>query len=91
MGAQRLVDALPPIIRADRDSGHPVVWASDPMHANVFRTASGVKTRSFEAIMDELGAFFATCRNEGAWPGGIHIEFTGEDVTECLGGSAAVL
>ena len=61
------------------------------MHANVFRTASGVKTRSFEAIMDELGAFFATCRNEGAWPGGIHIEFTGEDVTECLGGSAAVL
>ena len=91
MGAERLVDALPPIIRAVRDSGHPVVWATDPMHANVFRTSSGVKTRSFEAIMDEVTAFFSTCRDEGAWPGGIHIEFTGEDVTECLGGSAEVL
>ena len=91
MGAERLVEALPPIIRAVRDSGHPVVWATDPMHANVFRTSSGVKTRSFEAIMDEIAAFFSTCRNEGVWPGGIHIEFTGEDVTECLGGSAEVL
>ncbi len=91
MGAERLVDALPSIIRAVRDSGHPVVWTTDPMHANVFRTSSGVKTRSFEAIMDEIAAFFSTCRNEGVWPGGIHIEFTGEDVTECLGGSAEVL
>jgi 3-deoxy-7-phosphoheptulonate synthase len=91
MGAERLVDALPPIIRAVRDSGHPVVWATDPMHANVFRTSSGVKTRSFEAIMDEIAAFFSVCRNEGVWPGGLHIEFTSEDVTECLGGSAAVL
>ena len=91
MGAERLVDALPPIVRAVRDSGHPVVWATDPMHANVFRTPSGVKTRSFEAIMDEVAAFFSVCRNEGVWPGGIHIEFTGEDVTECLGGSAEVL
>jgi 3-deoxy-7-phosphoheptulonate synthase len=91
MGAERLVEALPSILRAVRDSGHPVVWTTDPMHANVFRTSSGVKTRSFEAIMDEIAAFFSTCRNEGVWPGGIHIEFTGEDVTECLGGSAEVL
>ena len=91
MGAERLVDALPPILRAVRESGHPVVWVTDPMHANVFRTPSGVKTRSFEAIMDEVAAFFSVCRNEDVWPGGIHIEFTGEDVTECLGGSAAVL
>ena len=91
MGAERLVDALPPLLRAVRDSGHPVVWATDPMHANVFRTPSGVKTRSFEAIMDEIAAFFSVCRNEDVWPGGIHIEFTGEDVTECLGGSAEVL
>jgi 3-deoxy-7-phosphoheptulonate synthase len=91
MGAERLVEALPPIIRAVRESGHPVVWATDPMHANVFTTASGVKTRSFEAVMAEIVAFFSTCRAEGAWPGGIHIEFTGEDVTECLGGSAEVL
>jgi 3-deoxy-7-phosphoheptulonate synthase len=91
MGAERLVDALPPIVRAVGDAGHPVVWATDPMHANVVRTPSGVKTRSFDAIMGEVGAFFSVCRNEGVWPGGIHIEFTGEDVTECLGGSAAVL
>jgi 3-deoxy-7-phosphoheptulonate synthase len=91
MGAERLVDALPPIIRAVRDAEHPVVWVSDPMHANMFRTSAGVKTRSFEAIMAELVAFFSTCRDEGVWPGGIHIEFTGEDVTECLGGSGAVL
>jgi len=91
MGAERLVDALPPIIRAVRDSGHPVVWATDPMHANVFRTSTGVKTRSFEAIMAEIVAFFSICQGEGVWPGGIHIEFTSEDVTECLGGSAAVL
>ena len=91
MGAERLVDALPPIVRAVRDLGHPVVWVTDPMHANVFRTPSGVKTRSFEAIMDEVAAFFSVCRNEGVWPGGVHIEFTGEDVTECLGGSAEVL
>jgi 3-deoxy-7-phosphoheptulonate synthase len=91
MGAERLVDALPPIIRTVRDSGHPVVWVTDPMHANVFRTSSGIKTRSFEAIMDEIAAFFSICRNEDVWPGGIHIEFTGEDVTECLGGSAEVL
>ena len=91
MGAEPLVDSLPPIVRAVRDAGHPVVWATDPMHANMFRTASGVKTRSFDAIMDEIAAFFSVCRNEGVWPGGIHIEFTGEDVTECLGGSAQVL
>ena len=90
MGAA-VVDALPPIIRTVRDSGHPVVWVTDPMHANTFRTSAGVKTRSFEAIMDEIVAFFSICRDERVWPGGIHVEFTGEDVTECLGGSAAVL
>ncbi|HVM68775.1 MAG TPA: 3-deoxy-7-phosphoheptulonate synthase class II [Gaiellaceae bacterium] len=91
MGADRVVEALPPLLRAVRELGQPVVWACDPMHANVFRTAGGIKTRSFDAIMREIEAFFATCRAEGAWPGGVHLEFTGEDVTECLGGSAAVL
>ena len=91
VGAAGLVDELPPIIRAVRDAGQPVVWTTDPMHANVFRTATGVKTRSFEAIMAEIVAFFSVCRAEGVWPGGVHIEFTGEDVTECLGGSEAVL
>jgi 3-deoxy-7-phosphoheptulonate synthase len=91
MGAERLREALPPLLQAAREAEHPVVWACDPMHANVFRTASGIKTRSFDEIMAELVAFFSTCREHGAWPGGVHLEFTGEDVTECIGGSAAVL
>jgi 3-deoxy-7-phosphoheptulonate synthase len=91
MGAEGLVTALPPLLRAVREAEHPAVWACDPMHANVFQTASGIKTRSFDEIMAEVGAFFAVCRREGVWPGGVHLEFTGEDVTECLGGSAAVL
>jgi 3-deoxy-7-phosphoheptulonate synthase len=91
MGAERVRDALPPLLRAVREAEHPVVWACDPMHANVFRTASGIKTRSFDEIMSELVAFFSVCREHGTWPGGVHLEFTGEDVTECLGGSQAVV
>ncbi len=91
MGAERVRELLPSLLRAAREAEHPVVWACDPMHANVIRTAGGVKTRRFDAIMDEIEGFFAACREEGAWPGGVHLEFTGEDVTECLGGSEAVL
>jgi 3-deoxy-7-phosphoheptulonate synthase len=91
MGAGRVTEALPPLVQAVTDAGHPVVWACDPMHANAFRTRSGFKTRRFEDIMAEIGAFFAVCRDCGAWPGGVHLEFTGEDVTECLGGAEAVL
>jgi 3-deoxy-7-phosphoheptulonate synthase len=90
LGAERTEELLAPLLRAVRDAGHPVVWICDPMHANLIRTASGRKTRDFEAIMSELGAFFETHRREGTWPGGVHIEFTGEDVTECLGGSEPV-
>jgi 3-deoxy-7-phosphoheptulonate synthase len=60
------------------------------MHANAFRTSSGYKTRRFEDIMSEISGFFVACRAEGAWPGGVHLEFTGEDVTECLGGAEEV-
>jgi 3-deoxy-7-phosphoheptulonate synthase len=91
MGADRVREALPPLLRAVREAGMPVVWACDPMHANLVRTPSGVKTRHFDAIMTELEGFFAAHREVGTWPGGVHIEFTGEDVTECLGGSEAVL
>jgi 3-deoxy-7-phosphoheptulonate synthase len=91
MGAEKVFELLPPLLRAVREAEHPVVWASDPMHANVFKTESGVKTRRFDAIMGEIEGFFAACRRERVWPGGVHIEFTGEDVTECLGGSEAVL
>jgi 3-deoxy-7-phosphoheptulonate synthase len=91
MGAEQVFELLPPLLRAVREAEHPVVWACDPMHANVFKTDSGVKTRRFDAIMAEIEGFFAACRRERVWPGGVHIEFTGEDVTECLGGSEAVL
>ena len=91
MGAERVRELLPPLLRAVREEGHPVVWASDPMHANMIRTADGVKTRRFDTIMDELEGFFEACWDVGVWPGGVHLEFTGENVTECLGGADDVL
>jgi 3-deoxy-7-phosphoheptulonate synthase len=91
MGADHVLDLLPPLLRAVRDEGHPVLWASDPMHANTIRTADGVKTRRFDTIMRELEGFFAACWQENVWPGGVHLEFTGEDVTECLGGADDVV
>jgi 3-deoxy-7-phosphoheptulonate synthase len=91
LGAARVEELLPPLIRAARQGEHPVVWVCDPMHGNVFRTVSGYKTRRFEDIMAEIHGFFAACLAEGAWPGGVHLEFTGEHVTECLGGSEEVL
>ena len=86
LGADKVETALPPIIRAVGKAGHPVVWACDPMHGNGLVTADGIKTRRFDDIMTELTAFFAVCRAEGAWPGGVHLEFTGDNVTECVGG-----
>ena len=91
MGAERVREALPPLLEAVREAGVPVVWVCDPMHGNMVRTPSGTKTRRFDSIMDELQGFFAAHREVGTFPGGVHIEFTGEDVTECLGGSEAVL
>jgi 3-deoxy-7-phosphoheptulonate synthase len=91
MGAGLVRDALPPLVRAVREAGQPVVWACDPMHGNHIRTESGLKTRRFDDVLGEIEGFFAACRSEGAWPGGVHLEFTGEDVTECLGGPDDVL
>jgi len=91
MGADRVRELLPPLLRAAREAEQPVVWACDPMHANVFKTASGIKTRRFDVIVDEVEGFFEACREEGVWPGGVHLEFTGDAVTECLGGSDTVL
>lgn len=86
MGANRITDGLRPLLRAVRDAGHPVVWACDPMHGNTFTAPSGRKTRDFDAVVAEIAGFVAAHRAEGTWPGGIHIELTGENVTECLGG-----
>ena len=90
MGADKVDAALRPLLRAVRDAGHPVVWACDPMHANTFAADNGRKTRHFDDILREIVNFVAAHRAEGTWPGGIHIELTGENVTECLGGVEAV-
>ena len=87
MGKDRVTDALPPLLAAVRDAGHPVVWTCDPMHGNTSTTPSGRKTRRFDDILAELEGFFAACNSEGTWPGGIHLELTGDAVTECLGGA----
>jgi 3-deoxy-7-phosphoheptulonate synthase len=87
MGADRVEELLPPLVRAVRAAGHPVVWECDPMHGNTFVSPSGRKTRDFAAIMSEIRSFFAVHRAEGSWPGGVHIELTGDNVTECLGGT----
>ena len=86
MGAGNVEESLRPLLRAVRDAGHPVVWACDPMHANTFTAPNGRKTRNFEDIMSEIVGFVKAHRAEGTWPGGIHIELTGDNVTECLGG-----
>lgn len=91
MGASRVRSVLPPLIRAVASAGHPVVWACDPMHGNTFISESGRKTRRFEDIVGEIRGFFAAHAEVGTWPGGVHVELTGDDVTECLGGAAEVL
>ncbi len=87
MGADSIEEGLRPLLRAVSDSGHPVVWACDPMHGNTYTSAGGRKTRDFESIVREIEGFVAAHRAEGTWPGGIHVELTGEDVTECIGGA----
>ena len=82
---------LPPLLEAVDRAGHPVVWDCDPMHANTFASEGGRKTRRFDDIMSELREFFAVHRSHGTWPGGVHIELTGDDVTECLGGVEEIL
>ncbi len=91
MGADTIGSALPPLLTAVRDSGHPVAWACDPMHGNTFTAPGGRKTRRFDAVLAEIAGFFAAHRSVGTWPGGVHIELTGDDVTECLGGAEEIL
>jgi 3-deoxy-7-phosphoheptulonate synthase len=91
MGAEQIETGLPPLLRAVSEADHPVVWACDPMHGNTFTAPSGRKTRHFDAILEEIRGFFAAHRSEGTWPGGVHVELTGDDVTECLGGGEDLL
>lgn len=90
MGAEKLRLKLPHLIRAVRQAGLIVTWVSDPMHGNTIKAPSGLKTRPFDAIRDELKAFFDVHEEEGSHPGGVHLEMTGQNVTECIGGSRVV-
>ena len=91
MGADRVEAGLRPLLAAVRDAGHPVVWACDPMHGNTFTSEGGRKTRHLDAVLREIAGFFAAHRAEGTWPGGVHVELTSDDVTECLGGAEEIL
>ncbi|GLJ14364.1 hypothetical protein SUGI_0232090 [Cryptomeria japonica] len=90
MGAEKLRVKLPHLIRAVRQAGLIVTWVSDPMHGNTIKAPSGLKTRPFDAIRAEVKAFFDVHDEEGSHPGGVHLEMTGQNVTECIGGSRVV-
>ncbi len=87
LGADKVAQALPPLVRATRAAGRHVVWACDPMHGNTVRSEGGYKTRSFDTVLAETRGFFEVLQAEGQHPGGIHIEMTSENVTECTGGA----
>ncbi|AMW19544.1 3-deoxy-7-phosphoheptulonate synthase [Mycobacteroides chelonae] len=87
MGNSKVRDLLPPIIEKVRATGHQVVWQCDPMHGNTHESPSGYKTRHFDRIVDEVQGYFEVHNALGTHPGGIHVEITGENVTECLGGA----
>lgn len=90
LGARQVERVLPQLIDAVQSAGHPVVWACDPMHGNTIVSSTGHKTRHFDDVLAETRAFFHIHRAAGSWPGGLHVELTGEDVTVCLGGSDAL-
>lgn len=87
MGAGQIRDLLPPLLEASKRDGRPVLWTTDPMHGNTYVSSTGYKTRHFDSIMDEIAGFFEAHDQVGTIPGGIHVELTGDDVTEVLGGA----
>ena len=91
MGARKIADRLPPIVEAVRKDGRPVTWVTDPMHGNTISASNGMKTRRLEDILAEIKGFFAVHEELGTHPGGIHVELTGDDVTEVLGGAEEVV
>jgi len=90
MGNQKVREVLPPIVEKVTAGGYRVVWQCDPMHGNTHESSNGYKTRHFDRIVDEVLGYFEVHRNLGTHPGGLHVELTGEDVTECLGGAQAI-
>ena len=90
MGSDGVEAGLPPLIRKVKAEGRAVVWSCDPMHGNTIKSASGYKTRPFDRILKEVRGFFAVHAAEGTYPGGVHFEMTGQNVTECTGGAQAI-
>ena len=89
-GADKVGEHLPALIRAVKAEGRRVVWSCDPMHGNTVKAASGFKTRPFDRIMSEIRSFFDVHQAEGTYAGGVHLEMTGKNVTECTGGARAI-
>jgi 3-deoxy-7-phosphoheptulonate synthase len=90
MGASKIREILPGLVDGVTKSGAKVLWVCDPMHGNTFESSTGYKTRQFDDVMDEVKGFFEVHKGLGTHPGGVHIELTGDDVTECLGGGAKI-
>ena len=88
MGADVVIDKLPRVLETVNNAEHPVVWVCDPMHGNTFSTQNGHKTRHFDDVLKEITGFFEAHKKVGTNPGGVHLELTGDDVTECLGGGS---
>jgi len=91
LGAGKVREVLPPLVEKITELGSPVAWICDPMHGNTFEAPSGHKTRRFDHVLDEVAGFFEVHRTLGTHPGGIHIEFTADDVTECVGGGHEIV
>ena len=91
MGAGRIRDPLPELVEKVTAAGIQVAWVCDPMHGNTFEASSGYKTRRFEDVIEEVQGFFDVHRALGTWPGGLHVELTGDNVTECVGGGESLL
>jgi 3-deoxy-7-phosphoheptulonate synthase len=89
-GAEKIRDGLPPLVEKVTAEGLQVAWVCDPMHGNTFEASSGYKTRRFDDVIEEVQGFFDVHRSLGTWPGGVHVELTGDDVTECIGGGEEI-
>lgn len=90
MGADQVEEKLTPLLKATKAGGRNVLWACDPMHGNTIKSSTGFKTRPFDSVLGEVKGFFRACRDQDVFPGGVHIEMTGQNVTECTGGQFAV-
>jgi 3-deoxy-7-phosphoheptulonate synthase len=89
-GSDKIADRLPRLMKATKSAGRSVVWATDPMHGNTLKASTGYKTRPFDRILSEVKSFVEIAHAEGVHPGGVHLEMTGQNVTECIGGARAV-